>query len=1004
MKQAQRIPCSLIAVLFITILAQTSLIFAAAPQCISFDKPYPDPQLGTGSPPPELKDGQDSKRYPIVYEGVVGDSGWDGKPGSAELVLLSPSLCTWKYKRNLHNQAIYSSPAGFQGVFTLGMAYPPLFQYSYSVTDKIVTTPADCNQTSETTGGTAVASFTFGAEVGKCCDCFGIRSNTTDVFEATGQNIYARSTGSGNWAKTSLTGSVNKDGEVELAGPVFTGGSMFNNTRGRIFRMRQIQAPAVTVEAPKETKRLKVHVVVSDKIYYAVELNGKLISDYSSVSLKYKREENGTVETLGVDHPQVLKISQSSYRGKYKMAGAAPTAVIDESHNEALVTFESGYAVRVRVYDDGFALRFDLNLGGKIYIVDEEINYVFAKPRVTMYGSVGMSEYAFFGDPFYSDGEEPVIKRMLDDTSPFMPEYNLINNPQLFVDEDKTHLLTIFDVVPEDYPRMFLMRSPTAEVSVRSVFDRVHKQDKLFWGTQSGGRRDYTATEKEQYIAFTHGTRALPWRGFGVSRTAQEQAEMLLAFKLAPNPNPNVDYSYVPGHSKSTWDWGNYFLYRDPKNGNVTAEPLPTTRLYKAQIDFAAKYGIEYVNIDEGWNFPSEEDYTKVKDTLDPLVKREFNITGKFDPASGNNVPFKSPFAPNFDMKEIIDYGLQKGVKIILWVVRYPLVPGYYLSSEVVEDGYRQMREWGAAGLKIDSGAATDQKAVNAYHFIARKCSEYRLICNWHGPSLQGESRTYPHFVASEMADTGESYKFGLGLGTAVQHMTFPILRNLMNPLDYQIGETDNLPRSPETEARVKPLFWTWEDPLTAHTRMHEAALTVLIWSGINYLHDAYFKYEDLAKSSDPGDRAFVDIMVNHPGNWDESRWVEAHVPSELEYFKLDVHSMFQPEAMSRERLAINEAQIVARRKGSTWWVSGITGWAGYTGFIPLRFLDRKERYICTTYEDDFKKDKAYFEYTQDEYQRILVSQKRMRHGNSIKVCMSPAGGFMMKCERAVYY
>lgn len=977
----------------------------AAQVCARRDQPYPHPQLGTGEPPRNLSSASNrwADTYPVVYEGIAGEAEWDGKPGVAELVLLSPSLAAWKYRRNLHNGALYTSPAGHQGVFPLGMSHPPLFQFNYAVTDRVVTPPSDCNATGEGGGGSGSGppSFQFGSE-SRCCRCRGLSSPPVDVHAMTGQRIYARSSGSGNWATVALAGFVNSTTkEVALAGPVFSGGSMAANIRGRIFQMRRLAVPTVTVRAPSDNKRLSVHVLVSDAIYYAVELNGVLISDWGTLKLRIKRSAGGRVVTLG-DDPMLQDVEQSANRGTAPLTGPRPVSDVDESHNQAVLSFAGGFDVTVRVYDDGFALRFGLRLGGgKVYVVDEEMSFLFAKPRVRMYGTKGMADYANLGDPFYSDGEDPIIARVLDDISPFGPEYNLINNPQLFVDEASTFFLTAMDVMPDDYPRAFYMRTPTAAVGFRTVFDRVHTRtpDTMYWGHQSGGRRDYTATAKEDYIAHTAATRSLPWRAFGVTTSAVEQAELLLVLKLAPPPQRDVDYSFAPAHLRSMWDWGNFFLYRDPASGNVTAETLPTTRLYKAQVEFAASHGVGYITIDEGWNFPTREHFDAVKDRLDPAVVAQFNVTGKWRQEGGNNIPFQSPFAPNFDLVDVVRHAKSRGVGVLLWTIRYALIPGYYLNEAQVEAGFRQLRQWGVAGLKIDSGAANDQKAVVGYHFIAAKCAQYKLVCFWHGPSLHGEARTYPHFLSTETADTGESRKFGFGLGEPVQHMVLPLLRCVTNPLDYQMGLVTNLPRSTTTRARVEPLFWTWEDPLAAGTRTHELALSVLYWTGVSTLFDAYFRYADLSASTDTGDRAFLRVLTTHPGVWDETRWLAASLPSELAYYSDDVHQPWAP--LPAARTAINEAAIVARRSGSAWWFAGVTGWAGYTGTLTrFGFLRRGATYDCTILADSgVATGKAVGNYTQAEYQNIRVSRRRLQRGGEVRVVMAPAGGWVMECK-----
>jgi len=986
---------------------------AGAQTCARRDAPYPAPQLGTGRPPPDVATGANpAADYPTVYEGTVGDSGWDGKPGAGELVLLSPSLATWTYTRNLHNGALYTSSPGFQGAFPLGMTHPPFFQYNYTVS--AAPPPAEaaagaCNVSANTSGGSSVTapSFVYGVDEGGCCGCRNMTSAAANVFDMTGGRIYARTTGSGNWAATALRGYVNATtGEVVTAGPIFTGGSMGNTTRGRLFAMRRLASTAVTVAAPSAASRLAVHLKVTDGIYYAVELNGALISEWSRVSLSIKRSRSGRVVVLGGDHPTVERVTRRSHRGRATLTGPRPAAEVDDSHNEAVLAFDGGFAVVVRVYDDGFAVRFDLRLGGgRVFVVDEAIEFTFAKPGVAAYGSVGMADYAMFGDPYYSDGEDPIIPRRLDDVSPFSPEYNLINNPQLFRDEAGSFFLTAFDVLPVDYPRAFYLRTPSAALGFRTAFDRVHVRTPgaLFWGRQSGGRRDYTATAKEPYIAHTAATRALPWRAYGVTTSAVAQAGLMLSLKLAPPPDPAVDYSFAPTHLRSLWDWGNYFLYRDPSSRNVTPEGLPTTRLYEAQAEYAEAAGVGYLTVDEGWNFPTREAFDAVKDRLDPAVVAQFNVTGEWQREGGNNMPFHSPFAPNFDMPAVVAAARRRGVGVLAWVVRYALMPGYYQTEAQVEATFQRAAAWGVAGLKIDSGAANDQLAVAAYHATARRCARYRLVCFWHGPSLHGESRTYPHFLAAESADTGESRKFGLGLGAPVQHMALPLLRAPLNPLDYQVGLTTTVPRSAATAARVAPLFWTWEEPLAANTRTHEAALAVLYWTGVTTLFDAYFRYADLAASADAGDRAFVHILTTAPGSWEETHWLSAAVPAELAYFADDVHRPWAAGAMPPARTAVREAAVVARRSGDTWWFAGVTGWAGYHGTVGgTTFLAPDTAYACTEVGDvGVVAGKPAAAYTAAEYQRMRVSRRRLRRGGEVPVVMAPAGGWVMECVPA---
>ena len=79
-----------------------------------------------------------------------------------------------------------------------------------------------------------------------------------------------------------------------------------------------------------------------------------------------------------------------------------------------------------------------------------------------------------------------------------------------------------------------------------------------------------------------------------------------------------------------SWEWWNGATPYGPDVDFVSGFNMNT---YKYFIDFAAKYGIEYILMDEGW----------AKDTRDPYTPN-----------------------PTIDLKELISYGQQKGVGIFL--------------------------------------------------------------------------------------------------------------------------------------------------------------------------------------------------------------------------------------------------------------------------------------------------------------------------------------------------
>lgn len=76
------------------------------------------------------------------------------------------------------------------------------------------------------------------------------------------------------------------------------------------------------------------------------------------------------------------------------------------------------------------------------------------------------------------------------------------------------------------------------------------------------------------------------------------------------------------------------------------------TETYKYFIDFAARNGIEYINMDEGWS--DQFDLLKLND-------------GKVKTSDAANLD------ASLDMPYLFDYARQKGVGIILWCVWHTL-------------------------------------------------------------------------------------------------------------------------------------------------------------------------------------------------------------------------------------------------------------------------------------------------------------------------------------------
>ena len=134
------------------------------------------------------------------------------------------------------------------------------------------------------------------------------------------------------------------------------------------------------------------------------------------------------------------------------------------------------------------------------------------------------------------------------------------------------------------------------------------------------------------------------------------------------------------------------------------------TASYKYFIDFAAKYGLEYIIVDEGWY--------RLGNVLDVV--------------------------PDVNMEEITSYARQKNVGVILWVVWKTL-------ADQLQPALDQFARWGVKGIKVDFMQRDDQKLIRFYHDLAREAAKRKLLVDFHGVQRTAMmTRTWPNIISTE--------------------------------------------------------------------------------------------------------------------------------------------------------------------------------------------------------------------------------------------------------------
>ena len=256
------------------------------------------------------------------------------------------------------------------------------------------------------------------------------------------------------------------------------------------------------------------------------------------------------------------------------------------------------------------------------------------------------------------------------------------------------------------------------------------------------------------------------------------------------------DTSWIkPG--KLAWDyWNAWNIYGVDFRAGIN------TNTYLYYIDFAAKNGIEYVLLDEGW--AESTDIMKV--------------------------------VPEIDLPYIIRYARLKGVSILLWGGWLPL-------SQKMDEALEHYAELGVKGFKVDFMDRDDQKMVNFYYRLAQKAAEHNLIIDFHGAyKPTGLQRTYPNVINFEGV-YGLEYLKGDYPDMPFNDVTIPYIRMLAGPVDYTPGAMVNANK--ESYRGIHSI------PMSQGTRAHQVALYVVFESPLNMLADSPNNYMKEQETTD---------------------------------------------------------------------------------------------------------------------------------------------------------
>ncbi|QIU94394.1 glycoside hydrolase family 97 protein [Bacteroides faecium] len=618
-----------------------------------------------------------------------------------------------------------------------------------------------------------------------------------------------------------------------------------------------------------------------------VSPNGELkVSFNLSDKIYYSIDYNGEVllkdnslqltlknQVLG-QNPKLRRQKRTSVNERLTPVVPLKYAGIDNSYNQLVLTFKD-YSVEFRVFNDGVAYRFVTSLKGEVEVMGEEFVINFPADYQLHLQQPGGFKTAY--EESYTHVQSNVWK----------PEDRMAVLPAL-IDTRKDYKILISESDLTDYPCMFLKGTGT-----NGMVSTFPKAPLAF--TESGDR-SVKITQEADYIAKTRGTRNYPWRYFVITKNDRQLIENTMTYKLAEkNQLQNVSW-IKPG--QVSWEWWNDASPYGPDVNFVSGYNLAT---YKYYIDFASQFGIPYIIMDEGW----------AKSTRDPYTPN-----------------------PEVNLHELIRYGKEKNVGIVLWLT--------WLTVENNFDLFKTFNEWGVKGLKIDFMDRSDQWMVNYYERVAREAAKNKLFVDFHGSfKPAGLEYKYPNVLSYEGVRGMEQ----MGGCCPDNSLYLPFMRNAVGPMDY----------TPGAMISMQPDVYSAERPNAASigTRAYQLALFVVFESGLQMLADnptLYYRNEDCTR-----------FITQVPVTWDETVALEAKA---------------------------GEYVIVAKRKGDKWYIGGITnnGETQREFTVKLDFLKKNRSYQMTSFEDGINAGRQAMDY------RCKSSQ--VKAGDSFTVKMVRNGGF----------
>ena len=656
------------------------------------------------------------------------------------------------------------------------------------------------------------------------------------------------------------------------------------------------------INSPSGDLNVKVNLNEEGTPIYEVTFKDKTVIAPSTLGFDF---QNGPALGKGL---QVIDQRQTSNNETWEMPWGEQREVLDHYNQLQLNLVESGEPGRkvnvyFRVYDDGLGFRYEFpqQEGWEEAIIENE-----------------NTEFQLTGDHdcWWIPGDWDIYEHLYNNTAfseidalskrdhPNLAQttipFNAVNTPVTMKTADGLYL-SFHEANLTDYAGMTLLVN-TDSMQMKS-------------GLVGSGRLGYKV---KRTLPF-----ATPWRTIQVSERAGDLIESNLIVNLN-EPNKLGDVSWFkPMKYMGIW----WEMHLDKSSWDLASgRHGATTENAKRFIDFSAENNIGGVLV-EGWNtgwerwigFPDRE--------------------GVFD--------FVTPY-PDYDIQEVVAYGKEKGVEIIMHH-ETSAAPRTY--DQQMNAAYTLMQDLGIHSVKTgyvgkiipDGEYHHGQWMVNHYRRALDTAAMFQVAINAHEPIKDtGIRRTYPNAISREGLRGQEFNAWSIEGGNPPDHLpTVAFTRMLSGPIDFTPG-VFNIKMEP-----YKP------DNQVKTTLAQQLALYVVLYSPIQMACDLIEHYE-----GQPAFQFIRDVGVD----WEQSKVLDGE-PGEF-------------VTIAREE-----------RETGNWFVGSITNEDARDIQISFDFLEEGASYEVQVYRDA---EDAHWD---ENPTAITIETKEISKGSSLDVRLAPGGG-----------